>query len=377
MSTNSALTFKISHTSQDSAARTGCLFTPHGVIRTPVFMPVGTQATVKAVKPQELEELGAEILLSNTYHLMLRPGEEIVAQAGGLHRFMAWEHPILTDSGGFQVMSLAALRRISDEGVAFRSHLSGEALFLSPERAIEIENALGADIIMALDECPPYPCSPTEARTSAERTLRWAQRSLRAHQRRADQALFGITQGSIYPEVRRFSAQETAALPFDGYAIGGLSVGEPKACFGPLLDETLPWLPGDKPRYVMGVGTPDLILEGVLRGVDMFDCVYPTRIARNGSAMSRYGRLNLRNARWEREFGPMDPECDCFVCRTFSAAYLHHLVVCKEILGAELLSYHNLYFLTHFMAELRKAIEADRLLLFAQAFLETYHQGLS
>lgn len=377
MSKNPVLTFKISHTSQDSAARTGYLYTPHGVVQTPVFMPVGTQATVKALKPQELEELGAEILLSNTYHLMLRPGEEIVAQAGGLHRFMAWEHPILTDSGGFQVMSLAKLRRISDEGVAFRSHLSGEALFLSPERAIEIENALGADIIMALDECPPYPCTPADARNSAERTLRWAQRSLRAHQRRSDQALFGITQGSVYPELRRFSAQETAALPFDGYAIGGLSVGEPKACFGPLLDETLPWLPEEKPRYVMGVGTPDLILEGVLRGVDMFDCVYPTRIARNGSAMSRNGRLNLRNARWERQFGPMDPACDCFVCRTFSAAYLHHLVVCKEILGAQLLSYHNLYFLTHFMAELRSAIEADRALSFATSFFETYHQRLS
>ncbi|GAB6932322.1 tRNA guanosine(34) transglycosylase Tgt [Calditerricola satsumensis] len=367
-----AIRFELVHVCRQSGARLGRLHTPHGVIDTPVFMPVGTLATVKAMTPEELKALGAQIVLSNTYHLYLRPGPDIVREAGGLHRFMNWDRAILTDSGGFQVFSLSPLRKIEEEGVTFRSHLSGEKLFMSPEKAIEIQNALGADIIMAFDECAPYPAEYEYVKQSVARTTRWARRCVAAHRRAEDQALFGIVQGGVYRDLREQSARELVELDLPGYAVGGLSVGEPKAVMYEVLEYTVPLLPADKPRYLMGVGSPDALIEGVIRGIDMFDCVLPTRVARNGTVMTTEGRLVIKSARYARDFGPLDPHCNCYVCRNYTRAYIRHLIKADEILGIRLTTYHNLAFLLNLMAEIRRAIREDRLLDFRDAFYARY-----
>ncbi|MEN6566805.1 MAG: tRNA guanosine(34) transglycosylase Tgt [Veillonellales bacterium] len=355
-----------------TGARAGRLYTPHGVFDTPIFMPVGTQATVKAMSPDELKQMGAGIILSNTYHLYLRPGHELVAEAGGLHKFMQWDRGILTDSGGFQVFSLGPLRKITEEGVTFRSHLDGSKHFLSPEKAVEVQMALGADIIMAFDECVPYPAEYEYAKASTERTSRWAERCQTAHTRK-DQGLFGIVQGGMYKELRTMSAQALVAMDLPGYAIGGLSVGEPKPLMYELLEHTVPQLPENKPRYLMGVGTPDCLVEGVMRGIDMFDCVFPTRVARNGTVMTGRGRLVVKNAEYARDFRPIEPECDCYTCRNFSRAYIRHLLKTNEIFGLRLTTTHNLYFLLNFMRKMRQAILDDRFVSFRQEFWEQYH----
>ncbi|MCM3716986.1 tRNA guanosine(34) transglycosylase Tgt [Fictibacillus phosphorivorans] len=367
-----AVTYELIKTCKQSGARLGKIHTPHGTFETPIFMPVGTLATVKTMSPEELKELGAEIILSNTYHLWLRPGHDIVKEAGGLHRFMNWDRPILTDSGGFQVFSLSDLREIKEEGVHFRNHLSGEKLFLSPEGAMEIQNALGSDIMMAFDECPPYPAEFDYMKASVERTSRWAERCLQGHSRPEDQALFGIVQGGEYEELRKQSARDLVSLDFPGYAVGGLSVGEPKDVMNRVLDFTTPHLPENKPRYLMGVGSPDSLIDGAIRGIDMFDCVLPTRIARNGTCMTSEGRLVVRNAKYARDFGPIDENCDCHVCRTYSRAYIRHLVKANETFGFRLTSYHNLYFLVNLMKQVRQAIMEDRLLDFKNEFFEMY-----
>lgn len=351
----------------------GRLYTPHGVFDTPIFMPVGTQATVKAMSPDELKDMGAGIILSNTYHLYLRPGHDLVAEAGGLHKFMQWDRGILTDSGGFQVFSLGPLRKITEEGVTFRSHIDGSKHFLSPEKATEVQMALGADIIMAFDECVPYPADHEYARQSTQRTTRWAERCKKAHTRK-DQALFGIVQGGMYKDLRTMSVQDLIALDFSGYAIGGLSVGEPKPLMYEMLDHTVPLLPANKPRYLMGVGTPDCLLEGVMYGIDMFDCVFPTRVARNGTVMTNRGRLVIKNAEFSRDFRPIDPECGCYTCRNFSRAYIRHLLKTEEIFGLRLTTTHNLFFLLNFMKEMRKAILDDRFLAFREEFWAHYRK---
>lgn len=350
----------------------GRVHTPHGVIDTPTFMPVGTQATVKTMSPEELKEMDAHIILSNTYHLFLRPGHGIVKQAGGLHKFMNWDRPILTDSGGFQVFSLSEMRKISEEGVHFRSHLNGDKLFISPEVAMEIQNALGSDIMMAFDECPPYPAEYEYVKQSTERTSRWAERCLAAHARPHDQALFAIVQGGMHKDLRIQSAKDLTSMDFPGYAIGGLSVGESKQLMYEVLDYTVPELPADKPRYLMGVGSPDALLEGSIRGIDMFDCVLPTRIARNGTTMTSSGRLVLRNAKYAEDFGPLDPNCSCYTCRNYSRAYIRHLLKADETFGIRLTTYHNLHFLLQMMRDVRQAIMEDRLLDFRDSFFEAY-----
>lgn len=358
----SPLSFRIVSRSADSRARAGVITTPHGVIRTPVFMPVGTHATVKAVGPDDLEAIGASIILSNTYHLLLRPGPELVARFGGLHGFMRWPHPILTDSGGFQVFSLGKLRSVTDAGVTFRSHLDGSPVEMTPESVMRTEALLGADIILPLDECPPYPCSPEVARSATERTHRWAERALASRQRPTEQALFGIPQGSMDAELRAQSARHIGSLPFDGFSIGGLSVGEPKPLMWSMLEATIPELPDEKPRHLLGVGSPDDLLEGIERGVDMFDCVLPTRTARTGGLYTAQGRLNVRGSRYREEQGPVDPTCDCWTCRTFSAGYLHHLIRAEEdesrgeLLYYRLASIHNLRFLIRLVEGARAAI---------------------
>jgi queuine tRNA-ribosyltransferase len=357
------LTFEIEARCATTRARVGVVRTPHGAIRTPVFMPVGTHATVKAVGPDDLEAIGAQIVLSNTYHLLLRPGPELVARFGGLHGFMRWDRPILTDSGGFQVFSLGKLREVTDAGVRFRSHLDGAEVALTPERVMEIEALLGADIILPLDECPPYPCPPEEAHAATERTHRWAARAL-ASKARDDQALFGIPQGGMDAERRAASARFIGGLPFDGFSIGGLSVGEPKPVMWAMLEAAVPELPDAKPRHLLGVGSPDDLLEGIERGVDMFDCVLPTRTARTGGLYTPAGRLNVRGARYRDERGPVDATCDCYTCRTFSAGYLHHLIRAEdddsrgELLYYRLASIHNLRFLIRLMEDARAAILA-------------------
>jgi queuine tRNA-ribosyltransferase len=368
-----AVRYELIKVCKQSGARLGRLHTPHGTFETPVFMPVGTQATVKTMSPEELKEIGSGIILSNTYHLYLRPGHEIIREAGGLHRFMNWDRGILTDSGGFQVFSLGPLRKITEEGVSFRSHISGEPLFLSPEKSIEVQNALGADMIMAFDECPPYPAEREYVRDSLERTTRWAERCLKAHRRPEDQALFGIVQGGMYRDLREQSAKQLVSMDFPGYAVGGLSVGEPKELMYEILSHTTPLLPADKPRYLMGVGSPDALIEGVIRGIDMFDCVLPTRIARNGTTMTSRGRLVVRNARYARDFSPLDPECDCYTCRHYTRAYIRHLIKADETFGLRLTTYHNLYFLTRLMDGVRKAIREDRLLDFRDQFFARYY----
>lgn len=351
--------FVVTKTSSESRARRGRLTTAHGPLTTPVFMPVGTQATVKTLTPEELRELGVEIILSNTYHLYLRPGAELIAEAGGLHNFMHWDGPILTDSGGFQIFSLGSLRRVTDEGVVFRSHLDGSEHYFTPEKAVQVQELLGSDIAMVLDECIAYPATYEEAAKAAERTTCWAKRALAAH-KRPDQVLFGIVQGGTFPDLRLKSLRELVALDFPGYAIGGLSVGEPKEVMYEILDLVVSRLPEDKPRYLMGVGSPDCLWEGVERGVDMFDCVLPTRIARNGTVFTRSGKIVVRNAAYARDFSPLDPQCDCYVCRNYTRAYIRHLIKANEVLGIRLTTYHNLYFMMRLMEEIRTAISQDR-----------------
>jgi queuine tRNA-ribosyltransferase len=367
-----SLEFRVLKECKRTGARLGELKTHHGVINTPVFMPVGTQATVKAMTPEELKSVGAQIILGNTYHLYLRPGHELIKRAGGLHNFMNWDRSILTDSGGFQVFSLGDLREISDEGVHFRSHIDGSRHFISPEKAVEIQNALGADIIMAFDECPPYPCDYEYARNSMEITAKWAERCLEAHGNAKTQALFGIIQGSVYKDLRKESARQITSLGFPGYAVGGLSVGEPKDTMYSMLEETVPLMPGSKPRYLMGVGSPDALIEGVIRGIDMFDCVLQTRIARNGTAMTSRGRVVVRNAVYAEDFSPLDPECDCYTCTNYSRAYIRHLLKADEILGLRLTTYHNLYFTLGLMGKIKEAILEDRLPELRDEFFEKY-----
>lgn len=368
-----AVRYELIKTCKQTGARLGRLHTPHGVIDTPIFMPVGTQATVKSLTPEELKEIEAQIILSNTYHLYLRPGHEIVKKAGGLHKFMNWDKPILTDSGGFQVFSLGPLRKISEEGVEFRSHIDGSKHMLTPEKAVEIQNALGSDIMMAFDECAPYPADREYVKNSLERTTRWLQRCKDVHKNTENQALFGIVQGGMYKDLREQSAKEITSIDLPGYAVGGLSVGEPKELMYEVLDYTVPLLPEDKPRYLMGVGTPDILIDGAIRGIDMFDCVLPTRIARNGTAMTSQGKVVVRNAVYAEDFTTLDPECDCYACKNYTKAYIRHLIKTNEILGARLLSIHNLRFLIKLMENVRQAIMEDRLMDFRNEFFEKYY----
>ena len=354
-----------------SKARRGRLTTNHGVIETPAFMPVGTQGAVKAVSPRELRELQAQIILGNTYHLFVRPGLEVMRHFGGLHRFMNWDGPILTDSGGYQIFSLAKLRKITDEGVRFQNHLDGTPTFISPEIAMEIQATLGSDIAMVLDECPPWPCEHEYAARSLEMTIRWARRSKEATHANA-QLVFGIVQGATFPDLRRMSAEATVEIGFDGYAIGGVSVGEPEEEMMLAVENSEPFLPKDKPRYAMGLGTPPQLIELIARGVDMFDCVLPTRLARNGTAFTAAGTLNLKNAEFALEKGPLEEGCTCPACAGFSRGYIRHLVKAEEILGLRLITLHNLHFYLELMSRTRAAIEAGTFSAFRRAFVSNY-----
>jgi queuine tRNA-ribosyltransferase len=364
-----------------TGARLGRLTTAHGIVETPVFMPVGTQGSVKAVSQQELAEIGFPIILGNTYHLHLRPGEALIRRAGGLHRFIGWDGAMLTDSGGYQVFSLTHLRKISEEGVAFKSYLDGSDHLFSPEAVIDIQLTLGADIVMAFDECPPYPCEREYARQSMERTHRWAARCREHwHARQAEgigetSSLFGIVQGGVYPELRAESAAAISALEFPGNAIGGVSVGEPTEAMREVTALTAPLLPADQPRYLMGVGTPLDLIESVAAGIDMFDCVLPTRLGRNGSAYTTFGRVNVKNSRYTDDFGPLDAACDCWACRNYSAAYMRHMYKSGEIMAARLLTFHNLYFYHKVMAGIRAALAEDRFPEYRRAFLADYGRG--
>ncbi|HTP65358.1 MAG TPA: tRNA guanosine(34) transglycosylase Tgt [Geobacteraceae bacterium] len=363
----SAIDFKVIKTDRDSAARLGSLTTPHGRIDTPIFMPVGTQGTVKAMIPEELREVGSQIILANTYHLYIRPGHEVVGRLGGLHEFMHWDGPILTDSGGFQVFSLGELRKISEEGVKFQSHLDGSYHFISPEGAIGIQEALGGDIIMCFDECPPYPAEYDYVQRSTALTYRWAERCKMA-KRRDDQALFGIVQGGMYKDLRERSAAELCALEFDGYALGGLSVGEEREMMYEIIAHCAPLLPADKPRYVMGIGTPEDLIEAINFGVDMFDCVMPTRNARNGMLFTTTGSINIKNAAYAEDRSPIDEECSCYVCNNYSRAYLRHLYRSGEILASRLNTWHNLHYYLSLMAKARQAIAEEGFAQFRREF---------
>ena len=354
------VTFEITHICKQSGARTGILHTPHGDVETPMFMPVGTQATVKFVSPEELKDLGSGVVLANTYHLWLRPGEDIVDQAGGVQKFMNYKGPMLTDSGGFQVFSLADQRKITEEGVTFKNSLNGDTLFLSPEKSIQIQNKIGADIIMSFDECIPYPATREYVEKSTERTLRWALRGKQAHSRPEEQALFGIVQGGDYEDLRKYCAEKLIEMDFPGYAIGGTSVGEDKETMYHMVKWASDALPFDKPRYLMGVGAVNDLLEAVSRNVDMCDCVLPTRIARHGTLMTSEGRISIRKAIYKNDFTPLDPECDCYTCRNYTKAYLNHLQRTNEGFGTRLMSIHNLRFLVKLMEDARKAIKEDR-----------------
>lgn len=367
------ITFEIHGT--DGPARVGTLSTAHGDIRTPAFMPVGTVGTVKGMMPESVSETGADILLGNTYHLMLRPGAERVGRLGGLHKFMNWKRPILTDSGGFQVMSLNELRKIDENGVTFKSHLDGKKFDLTPERSMEIQNLLDATITMVLDECTPFPATQKVAAASMRRSMRWADRSKQAFENRDGYGLFGIVQGSVFPELREESAKALIETGFDGYAIGGLAVGEGQEAMFSTLDATMPFMPEDAPRYLMGVGKPGDLVGAVLRGVDMFDCVLPTRSGRNAQAFTRRGTVNMRNSRHREDPRPLDPECGCPACRDYSRAYLHHLFKAKEILGSMLLTWHNLQYYQDLMAGMRAAISAGELAGFAQGFTDKQAAG--
>lgn len=370
--TEPAIRYELIKEEKHTGARLGILHTPHGSFETPIYMPVGTLATVKGLSPEELKDMGAEVVLSNTYHLWLRPGEDLVAEAGGLHKFMNWDKGILTDSGGFQVFSLSDMRKIEEEGVHFRNHINGEKLFLSPEKAIHIQNQLGADIIMSFDECPPFDQTYDYVKRSIDRTTRWAERGFKAHQRPHDQALFGIIQGAGYKDLRLQHAHDMISLDFPGYSIGGLSVGETKEEMNSVLDYLTPVMPKHKPRYLMGVGSPDSLIDGVIRGVDMFDCVLATRIARNGTCMTSHGRLVVKNAQYARDFRPIDEHCDCYTCRNYSRAYIRHLIKADEIFGLRLASIHNVHFLLNLMKDIRYHIKNDSLLEFKQDFFERY-----
>jgi queuine tRNA-ribosyltransferase len=352
--------FEITHICRQSGARTGILHTPHGDVETPMFMPVGTQATVKFISPEELYDMGAGVVLANTYHLWLQPGEDILVKAGGVQKFMNYHGPMLTDSGGFQVFSLAKLRKIEEEGVSFRNPHNGDKLFLSPEKSIHIQNCIGADIMMSFDECIPYPATYDYAKKSMERTLRWAKRGKEANQRPDEQALFGIVQGGDYEDLRDYCAEKLVEMDFDGYAIGGTSVGEDKPTMYRMVKWSQEKLPFDKPRYLMGVGAVNDLLEAVSMNIDMCDCVLPTRIARHGTLMTSEGRINISRPQYRDDFGPLDPQCDCYTCRNYSRAYLHHLTRAKEGLGTRLLSIHNTRFLLKLMEEVRQAIKEDR-----------------
>ena len=352
-----------------TGARLGRVYTDHGCFDTPCYMPVGTQATVKAMTPRDLEDVNAHIILANTFHLYLRPGHDLVREAGGLHSFMHWDRPILTDSGGFQVFSLSKINDIREDGVMFQSPIDGSKHFFSPEKVMEIEMALNADIAMAFDECAPFPCDHTYAEQAMNRTHRWAERCKEAHNSDS-QNLFGIVQGAFYPDLRIASGKFLASLDFEGYGIGGRSVGEPKETMYRMLEELEPYMPEQKPRYLMGVGSPDCFLEGIRRGIDMFDCVMQTRMARTGMALTRHGRMNIRNAKYERDFTPIEEGCDCYACRSFTRAYIHHLVKEKEILGAQLLTMHNLRFSIRLMEDIRESIRNDDFLNFSTELLE-------
>ena len=368
-----ALNFELKKVDKKTGARLGVLHLPHGDVETPVFMPVGTQATVKSMTPEELKnDVKAHIILSNTYHLYLRPGHELIKKAGGLHKFMNWDRNILTDSGGFQVFSLGDLRKISEDGVEFRSHIDGSKHFISPEKDMEIQNALGSDIIMAFDECAPYGATYDYVKKSMERTTRWAKRCKDAHKNTEKQALFGIVQGGFYKDLRKKSAEDLIKLDFPGYAVGGISVGEPKDEFLDILRYVTPLLPENKPRYLMGVGTPDYLIEAVFAGIDMCDCVLPTRMARNGSALTHKGKVNMLNACHTEDFSPLDSECDCYTCKNYTRSYIRHLFKAGEILGARLLSIHNLRFLVNLMENVREAIKDEYLEEFRDEFYTKY-----
>lgn len=365
--------YELLHVCKQTGARYGRLHTPHGIVETPMFMPVGTLATVKNISPEELYEMNAGVILSNTYHLWLRPGPDVVEKAGGLHRFMNYKRPMLTDSGGFQVFSLSEHRKITEEGVHFRNHLNGDKLFLSPEKSIQIQNQLGADIIMSFDECPPYPSTREYMKASVERTLRWAARGKTAHQRPDDQALFGIVQGGEFEDLRAHSAQELVKMDFPGYSIGGTSVGEDKQTMYRMVEYSIKYLPQDKPRYLMGVGSVDAIVEGILRGVDMFDCVLPTRIARHGALMTSTGRMNMRDKQYEYDYRAPDEACDCYTCKNYSRAYLRHLYKADEGLVKRLASIHNLRYLIKLTEDAREAIKNDRYGDFIEAIRVQYN----
>lgn len=364
--------FEVLHESKKTQARIGRLTTPHGEIETPVFMPVGTRATVKGLEPEEVERLGAQIILSNTYHLYMRPGDELIKNAGGLHKFMNWHKPILTDSGGFQVFSLAKLNKVSDEGVEFASHIDGSKHFFTPEKAIQIQNNLGSDIVMAFDVCSAPGISYADAKLAMNRTLSWLERCFSA-QKNPNQILFPIVQGNLFDDLRIESLKKTLPYAKVGFGIGGLSVGEPKKDMYRILSLLEPHYPKNKARYLMGVGSPDCLIEGVVRGIDMFDCVLPTRIARNGTAFTSKGKIVVRNGKYKDDFSSLDDECDCFVCKNFTRAYLRHLISEGEMLGAKMLSYHNLYYLTQLMQQIKTAIREDRLIEFREDYFKKTH----
>lgn len=367
-----AFSLEILHEDKNSHARYGILKTPHGVVELPMFMPVGTQATVKMLSPEELIDAKAGVVLANTYHLALRPGTKLIKKAGGIHSFMNYNGPMLTDSGGFQVFSLTKLRDpITEEGVSFKDPLSGNRYFFSPESVIEMEEDIGADIIMSFDECAPYPVSYEFMKNSVDRTIRWEKRCLAAH-KREDQALFGIIQGGNFPSLRQYCAKELTSLPFDGFSIGGTAIGEPRYVEYHEVGLTIPYLPYDKPRYLMGIGSLDMIFDGIRRGVDMFDCVLPTRLARHGTLMTSNGRVNIKKACYTEDFTPLDENCDCYCCKNYTKAYLHHLMRCEEGFGARLLSIHNIRYLISMMEQARTAIKEDRFLEFSSEILLKY-----
>lgn len=361
------------HTCKQTGARLGRVHTPHGTFDTPVFMPVGTQASVKGMSPDEVASMGAGIILSNTYHLWMRPGSELVSKAGGLHKFMNWKGSVLTDSGGFQVFSLARPKDIVEEGVHFRSHLDGSKHLLTPERSIKIQNDLGADIIMAFDECCPYPSTHEYSARSLERTTRWLDRCIDSHRRTEDQALFGIIQGNMYGDLRAESTKQITSRELPGYAIGGLSVGEPANLMYEMLDVVTPLMPEDKPRYLMGVGTPDYLIEGSIRGIDMFDCVLPTRMGRHGTVLTSHGRKIIRDKQYAESFEPMDDNCDCYACKNFTSAYIRHLLKAREMFGQRLCTWHNIHFLLNLMEKVREAIAEDCLGDFRDSFYKDYY----
>lgn len=366
--------YNLLHEEKNTKARLGTIETNYGVVKTPMFMPVGTRATVKMLTPEELYDVHSGVILANTYHLWLRPGEDLVEKAGGLHKFMNYQGPILTDSGGYQVFSLANPKDITEEGVHFKSHIDGSKLFLTPEKSIGIQNKLDSDIAMSFDECPPASATYEYMKNSIERTLRWAERGKKVHAN-PRQSLFGIVQGGAYEDLRKFSAIETVKLDFDGYSIGGVANdNESKEDMYKAIDYSIPYLPKDKPRYLMGVGEPSDIVEGVIRGIDMFDCVLPTRIARHGNAFTKHGKMNLKNAKYKEDFTPIEDSCDCYACQNYTKAYIRHLINVDEALGGRLLSIHNIRFLIRLTEELREAIKEDRLLEYREEFYQNYHE---